>query len=89
MKEEDFKSNIVKLKLVNKSISEESVDKINKLCCEWYMKGYKKGRFDEQMSFLKQADKQLSIIKKLKYFLKSSKDFKALNYLERLEKEQR
>lgn len=87
MKEEKLRKIKIKNKLNDNSISDELLEKINKIVDEWYVGGYKQGRFDEQMEFIKQADKQLSLIKQIKKYLLVNKNFKILNYIEKLEKE--
>ena len=89
MKEEDLRYNKIKNKLNDKSLTEQQLDKINKICSEWYIGGYKQGRFDEQMEFLKQANIQLSIVKDIKKYLIADKNFKTLHYVEKLERERR
>ena len=89
MKEEDLRYNKIKNKLNDKTLSDAQLDKINKICGEWYIGGYKQGRFDEQMEFLQQAEKQLSIVKEIKKFLIENKNFKVLHYVEKLERERK
>lgn len=89
MKEEELRFNKIKNKLNDKSLTNVQLDKINKICSEWYIGGYKQGRFDEQMEFLHQAEKQLSLVKEIKKFLIETRNFKTLHYVEKLERERK
>ena len=89
MKEEELRFNKIKNKLNDKSLSDGQLENINKICGEWYIGGYKQGRFDEQMEFLQLADKQLSIIKDIKKYLIENKQFKILHYIEKLERDRK
>lgn len=89
MEETIFIKHLIEKELLKCNVKEEIKSKVEKICHQSYIKGFKDGRYVEQMDFLKQAEYQLGIIKQLKIFLKSSRDFKALNYLEKLEKERK
>lgn len=78
---------LIEKNLNNYKLNEETKSVIEKICNQSYVQGFRQGRFEEQMSFIQQANFQLEIIKKLKEYLKNNKEFKILNYVEQLERE--